>query len=215
MRQHDTWSHPLTGRTAQANGRPHNAELVGELLSLRQQLAMVTASPAVAMAHQVVAEVSSVVEPVWSVLAALDESTGVGFLRRLGNTTAEVEALNTAVMRHAVQSCQTLNLVAPTRRDVWRSLARPAAALVASVRSRPRQQSPGLDDQPTVSTLGAAVRPVLPVELFGAWNDDTESPRRVRRLGILSYPASARSARSPLIDHRGLDPEQLPLDRRD
>ncbi|MGH3776992.1 MAG: sigma factor-like helix-turn-helix DNA-binding protein [Pseudonocardiaceae bacterium] len=182
MRQHDTWSHPMKDRMAPANGNPHNAELVDDLLSLRQQLAVVTASPAVATAHQLLAEVSLVLEPVWSVLAAPDESTGVGFLRRLGHTTAEVEALNTAVVCQAAQTYQTLNLVAPTMRDVWRSLARPAAALVASVRSRPRQQSPKPDDQPTVGTLGATVRPMLPVELFGAWNDDTEVVPAVRRV---------------------------------
>ncbi len=120
--RHDTQSHTTKGHTVRANGRPHNAELVGGLLSLRQQLAVVTASPAVVTAHQLTAEVSLVLEPVWSVLATPDESTGVGFLRRLGNTTAEVEALNTAVVRQAVQTYQTLNLVAPTMRDAWRSL---------------------------------------------------------------------------------------------
>jgi hypothetical protein len=52
MRQHDTRSHPMKGRAARANGCPHNAELVGDWLALRQQLAVVTASSAVVTSHQ-------------------------------------------------------------------------------------------------------------------------------------------------------------------
>jgi hypothetical protein len=48
--RHDTQSHTTKGHPVRANGRPHNAELVGGLLSLRQQLAVVTASPAVVTA---------------------------------------------------------------------------------------------------------------------------------------------------------------------
>jgi hypothetical protein len=182
MSHHDTRSYPPTGRQAKTNGRPRNAELAADLLSLREQLTVATTSPAITTAHQLTAEVSLVVEPVWSVLAALDESAGVGFLRRLGHATAEVDALNTAVVRQAVQTYQRINLVGPTMGDVWHSLARPAAALVASVRSRPRRPFRRPDDQPVVGTLAATVRPVLPVELFGAWDDDAEVVPAVRRV---------------------------------
>jgi hypothetical protein len=177
MSQRDPQLRPAKGR-----GQPRTTDLVGDLLSLRRQIAVVAASPAIVTAHQLTAEVSAVLEPVWSVLATRDDTTGIGFLRRLGGTTTEVQALNDAVAHRAVQTYQKLDLAAPAMRDVWRCLAKPAAALVASVRSSPGRQAATPGSEPTACTLGATVRPVLPVVLFDTWTDDTLVVPALRRV---------------------------------
>lgn len=177
MSQRDPQLRPTSGR-----GQPRTTELVDELLSLHQQIAMVAASPAITTAHRLTAEVSAVLEPVWSVVARHDGTAGIGFLRRLSDTTTEVQRLNDAVARRAVQTYQKLDLAAPAMRDVWHSLARPAAALVASVRWSPRPQAAAPSDQPTAGTLGATVRPVLPAALFDDWTDDTQVVPALRRV---------------------------------
>ncbi|HKS45804.1 MAG TPA: hypothetical protein VJT49_11980 [Amycolatopsis sp.] len=177
MSQRDPQLHPAKGR-----GQPQAADLVDDLLSLRQQIAVVASSPVIATARQLTAEVSAVLEPVWSVLASRDNTTGIGFLRRLGSSATEVQALNDAVAHRAVRIYQELDLAAPAMQDVWRCLAKPADALVASVRSSPRRQAAAPGGERTACTLGATVRPVLPVVLFDNWTDDTLVVPALRRV---------------------------------
>lgn len=174
-----------TDRPRQSGGRSSPVELLGQLLSLQHQLARLADSPSVNASRRLTAEVAAVLEPVWTVLAVADPQGGIGYLRRIGdsNTSAEAAALNTAVAREVVQTYRGLNLVAPAMRDVWCALARPAAALIDSVRSPgPNMREAKPNNEPVVGTLGATLRPVLPSRLLGTWDDDMEVVPALRRV---------------------------------
>src|SRR5689334_11334684 len=83
------------------------AELLIELLNLRNQLKQIALSPAVTQAHQLTAQVAQVLEPVWSVVTASPEANtgGVGYLRRYGapDLNQEAAAINAAVAERAVR----------------------------------------------------------------------------------------------------------------
>jgi hypothetical protein len=72
-------------RGAGRNGSSR-AEILIELLNLRDQLEQIALTPAVTQAHRLTAQVAQVLEPVWSVVTASAEANtdGVGYLRRYG-----------------------------------------------------------------------------------------------------------------------------------
>jgi len=72
-------------------------QLLGELNSLRARLAVMAASPAVAAARKLSAEIMPVLEPLWSIVVQPKQANGVGYLRQLDAAGPEVHALNTDV----------------------------------------------------------------------------------------------------------------------
>jgi len=159
---------------------------LGELVWLQQQLAAVASSRVVTGAHRLTAEVAPVLEPVWSILARAETTIGgVGFLRRFGLEDARAEAaeINAAVAKQAVETYQSLELIAPSTREVWSALARPARALVESVRTAGQPAAAAtLRSEPGAATLDPTLRAALPRELLGGWERESAVVPAMRRL---------------------------------
>ncbi len=149
-----------------------SAELLAEMLKLRSQLDQIANMPAVAQAHQLTAQVALVLEPVWSLVStsAAANTSGVGYLRRYGSQDPhqEAAAINDAVAERAVRVYGSLNLVAPTTRDVWQALARPAEALWCSVQdNRGRLSEKDKTSERQIASITPTVRPGASVSSAG------------------------------------------------
>jgi DNA-binding CsgD family transcriptional regulator len=160
------------------------AEALAELLHLRRQLERVAETPAVGQAHQLTAHVAQILEPVWSIVNPSHGVGGVGFIRRYGVPDPAAAAINAAVTEQAVNIYGSLDLVAPSTRDVWRSLARPAEALWHSVQDKPCRPPEGgrSEFERSVMTVTPTVRPMLPPPLLGHWRLDSEVVPAMRKV---------------------------------
>jgi hypothetical protein len=164
---------------SQVDGVARAQTLCDDLVIVRRQLAAAAASPAVAAAYQLTADVTYMLEPVWTVLSAAEPSGGVGYLRSLGSATPAPQTTrsNADVVVAVVERYRGLNLVAPHAREVWRQLARPSTALVASIRADRE-----VAERPDQDTITPTVRPVLPPRLLEAWDDQSDVVSRLRHV---------------------------------
>jgi hypothetical protein len=126
--------------------------------TLRAQLTSMAESPGVVAAYALVAEVMPVLEPVWSVLVGPEN--GIGLLRRLGS--ADERAGNDSVLDEIVGTFKALDLVGPSRAEVWRILSRPSTALVTAVRNPPLRSRPTNGDRRVRADLGVNGQVVVP-----------------------------------------------------
>jgi DNA-binding CsgD family transcriptional regulator len=174
--------------TAPARSHDPNA-VISDVLWLRCQLDQIASNPAVGGAKQLLADVAPVLEPVWGIVGPLGGTAGmVGHLRRFGDQDVSDLALvhdaNASVEYRAALAFQRLDLAAPSRRQIWEALARPATALLASV-----DVSTGCADHqdlaPPLDGLGSLQvnpRPLLPGELLTAWDDEAQVVPALRRV---------------------------------
>ncbi|MFI6294921.1 hypothetical protein ACIBEJ_25250 [Nonomuraea sp. NPDC050790] len=143
-------------------------EEIARLLWLRQQLDDLAGTPAVNGAQRLLADVAPVLEPVWSISGGVDESAeAVGFLRRIRGPAETGH--NLEVLREVTKAFGAIDLLAPTRRQIWEALARPAQALIASV-----GDAQGPQETSQYGALLVAPRPRLPSELLSHWSSDSE-----------------------------------------
>lgn len=165
-------------RSQGKGGRLDELELLEELLWLREQLEALAASPVVTGAHRLTADVAPVLEPVWSIITDNDAAIdGVGFLRQfgIGCATREATRTNVAVATRAVQRYGSLELTAPSMREVWNALARPAHTPLESVRSSTEVDASTGCLKPGAGTIAPTVRPMLP-GLLASSRDTTIIP---------------------------------------
>lgn len=136
-------------------------QLLREVLRLRQQLARVAQSAAVAQAYRLTVQVAQVLEPVWSIAGPDPGVAGVGYLRRFGaaDLSGDAAGSNAGVAAKAASVFGSIDLVAPSVGEVWRSLSRPAEALWDSVQGSGCAVHPG--SAPARPTVTATVRPAL------------------------------------------------------
>jgi hypothetical protein len=148
-----------------------------DLLWLRHQLDSIAGTPAVTGAWRLAADVMPVLEPVWSIVGlASAEVEAVGFLREYGKPgAAPAAAVNAAVTRHAVLTFGALDLTAPSRREVWDAMERPAQALINSV-------DIGSEDIGQPGTLRPRYGPRLPAGFFTDWLREDEVVPALRRI---------------------------------
>lgn len=187
-------------------------QILGDLFWLRHQLDSISGTPAVTGAWRLAVEVMPVLEPVWSIVGmASAEVEAVGFLREYGKPGAAPTAgVNVAVTQHAVLTFGALELTAPSRREVWDAMERPAQALINSVdvstedigqpgtlrpRYGPRLSAGFLTDWPREDKVVPALRRVL-----RAWCEIARHATGDRRDVAELLLAAAQLARGAALD---------------
>jgi DNA-binding CsgD family transcriptional regulator len=152
-------------------------QILRELFWLRHQLDSIAGTPAVTGAWRLAAEVMPVLEPVWSIVGiASAEVEAVGFLREYGKpAAAQAAGANAVVTQHAVLTFGALDLTAPSRREVWDAMERPAQALINSV-------DLGSGDIGQPGTLRPRYSPRLPAGFLTDWPREDEVVPALRRI---------------------------------
>ena len=152
-------------------------QFLRDLLWLRHQLDSIAGTPAVTGAWRLAADVMPVLEPVWDIVGFTSTQVeAVGFLREYGKLSVTPEAgVNVAVAHHAVSIFGALELTAPSRREVWDALERPAQALINSV-------DIGSDELGQPGSLQARFSPQLSAGLLTDWLREDKVVPALRRI---------------------------------
>jgi DNA-binding CsgD family transcriptional regulator len=169
-------------------------QILRDLLWLRHQLDSIAGTPAVTGAWRLAADVTPVLEPIWSIVGlASAEVEAVGFLREYGKPgAAQAAGVNAAVAQHAALTFGALDLTAPSRREVWDAMERPAQALINSV-------DLGSEDIGQPGTLWPRYGARLSAGFLTDWSREDEVVPALRRI-LRAWCEIARHATSDRRD---------------
>lgn len=152
-------------------------KMIHDLLGLRQQLAAIAGTPAVTGSWRLAEDVMPVLEPLWDIVGmAAADIEAVGFLRHYGRLGVSPGAgVNATVTEHAALAFGALDLTAPSRREVWEALSRPAQALINSV-------DISVEEIGQPGSLRARFGPQLSAGLLTEWLREEEVVPALRRV---------------------------------